>query len=115
LWAQCIIWIGKIAIGLRFKDRLEGASNFRPWKEIVSLLLEENEIWNIVEKGQTIPIDLVILATYKKNNVKAKRIILDSMKDHIILHVTGKTHAYDISSSLMGLYQIGNQNRKMVL
>jgi len=27
--------------GLRFKDRLEGASNFSPWRERIVLVLEE--------------------------------------------------------------------------
>jgi hypothetical protein len=35
---------------LRFEDRLDETTNFRPWKERIALLLEDNEIWDIVEK-----------------------------------------------------------------
>jgi hypothetical protein len=79
------------------------------------LLLEESELWDIVEKTQTIPTDAMLLVAYNKKNVKAKRIILDAVKDHIILHVTEKTHAYEMWASLTKLYQSSNQNRKMVL
>jgi hypothetical protein len=104
-----------MATGLRFEDQLEGASNFSPWKERIALLLEENEIWDIVEKTQTLPTDATLLAAYNKKNVKARRIILDVVKDHIILHVTRKKNAYEMWESLTKLYQSGNQNRKMVL
>jgi hypothetical protein len=39
-----------MATRLRFEDRLDGATNFIPWKERIALLLEENEICDIVEK-----------------------------------------------------------------
>jgi hypothetical protein len=73
LWSQCISWTGKMATGLRFEDRLEGASNFNPWKERIALLLEESELWDIVEKTQTIPTDAVLLVAYNEKNVKAKK------------------------------------------
>jgi hypothetical protein len=46
-----------MATGLRFEDRLEGAGNFSPWKERIALLLEEHDLWDIVEKTVTIPTD----------------------------------------------------------
>ena len=51
---------------------------------------------------------------FKKKNVRAKRIILDSVKDHIIPHVVRKYYAYQMWESLSNLYQSSNQNRKMV-
>ena len=104
-----------MATGLRFEDRLEGASNFSPWKERIALLLEESELWDIVEKAVTIPTDAVPLVAYNKKNVRAKRIILDAVKDHIIPHVTGRKNAFEMWESLSKLYQSSNQNRKMVL
>jgi len=35
--------------GLRFEDRLDGASNFCPWRERINLVLEENGLLEIVE------------------------------------------------------------------
>ena len=47
-----------LTFGLRYEDRLEGASNFIPWKERITLLLEECELWDIIEKVVSIPTDL---------------------------------------------------------
>jgi hypothetical protein len=46
-----------MATELRFQDMLDRATNFIPWKERNALMLEENEIWNIVEKTRVVPID----------------------------------------------------------
>jgi hypothetical protein len=55
------------------------------------------------------------LAAYNKKNVKAKMILLDVVKDHIIPHVSKKKNSYEMWEALTKLYQSGNQNRKMVL
>jgi hypothetical protein len=63
----------------------------------------------------TVPTDATLLATYTKKSIKAKRIILDAIKDHLIPHVIGKTYSYEMWESLTKLYQSTNENRKMVL
>jgi hypothetical protein len=81
------------------------------------LLLQENELWDIVENTTThpvvVPTDATLLAAYTKKSIKAKRIILDAIKDHLIPHLMGKTNAYEMWESLTKLYQ--NENQKMVL
>ena len=101
--------------GLRVEDRLDGGGNWTPWKARIVLLLEECELWELVEHAVTLPTDPILLAKFKKKNVRAKRIILDSVKDHIIPHVIGKDYAFQMWESLSNLYQSSNQNRKMVL
>lgn len=112
------------SVGLRVEDRLDRGGNWTPWKAKIVLLLEENELWEIVESAVTLPteesavtlpIDPILPFEFKKKNVRAKRIILDSVKDHIILHVFGKDYAYQMWESLSNLYQSSNQNWKMVL
>ena len=97
------------------EDRLDGGGNWIPWRARIALLLEECELWEIVESVVIVPMDPTQLAELKKKNVKAKRIILDSVKDHIIPHVSGKNYAYQRWESLSNLYQSSNQNRKIVL
>ena len=100
---------------LRVEDRLDGGGNWTPWKARIVSLLEECELWEIVEQAVTLPTDPILLSEFKKKNVRAKRIILDSVKDHIIPHVVRKDYAYQMWESLSNLYQNSNQNRKMVL
>jgi hypothetical protein len=104
---------------LRVEDRLDGATNFGAWKERMIFLLQENELWDIVENTTThpvvIPTDATLLATYTMKSIKDTGIILDAIKDHLIPHLTGKENAYDMWESLTKLYQSTNENRKMVL
>jgi hypothetical protein len=65
--------------GMRVEDRLDGAANFGVWKERIICILEEAEVWDIVEKAVVLPTDTALLAAYKKNNAKAKRLILDGI------------------------------------
>jgi hypothetical protein len=108
-----------MATGLRVEDRLDGAAYFSSWKERIVLLLQECELWDIVENSQTnlvtVPTNATLLAAYTKKNIKTKRIILDAIKDHVISHVTGKSNVYEMWESLTKLYQSSNKNRKMVL
>jgi hypothetical protein len=108
-----------MATGLRVEDRLDGATNFGAWKERMILLLQENELWDIVENTTThpvvVPTDATLLVAYNKKSIKAKRFILDAIKDHLIPHLMGKTHAYEMWESLTKLYQSTNENWKMVL
>ena len=40
-----------------------------------------------------VPTDATLLEKFKKKNVKAKMIILDEIKDHVIPHVAEKQNA----------------------
>ena len=54
-----------MVFGLRVEDRLDGATNFIPWKARISLILEENELWDIVHSTVAnhvvIHVDVVVL------------------------------------------------------
>jgi len=67
---------------LRFKDRLEGASNFIPWKARVTLILMENGLWDFGNTIVTPPMDPKDLAIYEQKDVKARGIILNVVNDH---------------------------------
>jgi hypothetical protein len=102
---------------MRVEDRLAGASNWSSWKARMVFVLEDLELWDIVEAVvPAIPVTApVLVAEYRKRNNKAKRTISDAVRDHIIPHVTGKAHAYQMWASLCSLYESSNENRKMVL
>ncbi len=103
--------------GLRYEDRLDGSSNFSPWKERITILFKEQALWDIVGASATVavPTDAVQLAEFEKRDIRAQRILFDSVKDHVIPFIAGKTYAFSMWSSLCTLYQSKNQNRKMVL
>jgi hypothetical protein len=104
-----------VSAGLRVEDRLDGASNFYPWRERISLVLEENGLLEIAEGKVAAPADPVQLASHAKKDVKARRILVDGVKDHIIPHLSGKKTTREMWEALVKLYQSDNQSRKMLL
>ena len=54
-------------------------------------------------------------ALHKKNLVKAKRIIADSIKDHLIPHVSSLKTPKEMFDSLTKLFEGKNINRKLTL
>ena len=54
-------------------------------------------------------------ALHKKNLIKAKRIIVDSMKDHLIPQVSSLKKPKEMFDSLTKLFEGKNINQKMTL
>jgi hypothetical protein len=55
------------------------------------------------------------LAQHSKKDAKAKRIILEEVKDHIIPHLVGKKTSKEMWTAIIGLYQGTSEARKLVL
>jgi len=55
------------------------------------------------------------LAQHNKKDAKAKRIILEEVKDHIIHHLVGKKTSKEMWTAIIGLYQGTSEARKLVL
>jgi hypothetical protein len=104
-----------VAAILRFEDRLGGAYNFVPWKARVTLVLVENGLLDFSNTNVTPPIDPKYLATYELKEMKFKRIILDLVKDHLILHIYEKNSSKERFVAPKNHFQKNNANRKMVL
>ena len=75
---------------MKVEDRLEGASNFIPWKSRV-LLREENDLLQFVKakipEPETKP-------RWRKDDAKARRILVDSVRDHLVPQISEKTTAW---------------------
>ena len=79
---------------MRVEDRLVGASKWSPWKVRIVMILDEGELWEIVENPVVPPTEVVLFVEVQKQNKRAKRTILDAVKDHVIPHISGKDYAY---------------------
>jgi hypothetical protein len=96
-------------------DKLEGVENFRAWKYIIGLILEENDLSKFMKENVPKPEENVAKEKYKKDMIKAKRIIADSIKDHLIPQVSSKKTPKDMFDALTIMYEGRNINRKMNL
>ena len=70
-------------ISMKVEDRPEGASNFIPWKSRVLLLLEENDLLQFVNAKVPKPEAEEDKPRWRKTDAKARRILMDSVKDPI--------------------------------
>jgi hypothetical protein len=95
---------------MRTEDRLVGASNWSPWKTMIIFVLEDLELWDIVQAPVFLPpvTAPLLVAEFKKKNTKPKRTICDVVRDHIIPHFTGKEYSFEMWVSLCKLYQSPN-------
>jgi hypothetical protein len=75
---------------VRFKDKLDGVSNYSLWKELIMLVLMKNGILEYANSVVAPLADPKDLNAHSLKDVKARRIILDRVKDHMIPHFSGK-------------------------
>jgi hypothetical protein len=71
-------------------DKLEGVEKFHAWKYRIGLILEENDLARFVKEEVLEPVDAVEKEKHQKDTIRAKRIIADSIKDHLIPYVSSK-------------------------
>ena len=102
-----------MTISTKLDEKLEGVDNFRAWKYRVMLVLEENDLEGFIEEDILEPEGDKDKAKHKKSLVKAKRIIADSIKDHLIPHVSSLKTPKQMFDALSRLYEGKNINRKM--
>lgn len=67
-------------------------------------MLEEQNLWNFIEKSVAKPTNSMLLVDYKKKMAKSKHVILDTLKNHLIHHTTKKTTRKNMSDALVTLY-----------
>jgi hypothetical protein len=104
-----------MAMSLRVEDRLQGAQNYPTLKERMTMILEVNDVSVHVSDKATTPIGAAELVIWKKGEAKAKSMILDGIKDHVVPHLSGKADAKDKWKALSDLYQNKNENKVMAL
>ena len=96
-------------------ENLEGLDDFRAWKYRISLVLEENELDSYINGEVLVLEGDETKALHKKNLIKAKMIIIDSIKDHLIPQVSSLKTPKEMIDSLTKLFEGKNINRKMTL
>ena len=94
-------------------EKLEGADNFRAWKYRISLVLEENELDSYIHEEVIVPKGDGAKDLHKNKLVMAKRIIANSIKDHLIPQMSSLKTPKSIFDVLTKLFEGKNINRKM--
>jgi hypothetical protein len=104
-------------IGLRLEYALEGSSNYIAWKDRMEAVLEDNGLKDYIDKYVPKPdvTDTANLDAWKKKVAKARRILLEGVRDHIVSSLHGNTTPHEMWKVLMDLFQNSSDHRKLVL
>ena len=99
----------------QLEDNLGGDDNFRAWKYKISLILEENDLDQfIITQVLELESDEA-MTDHKKSMSKSKRIIADSIKDHLIPHVYAFKTPKEVDDVFKNIFKGKNINQKMTL
>ena len=103
--------------GLRLEYALEGSMNYIAWKDRIEVVLEDNGLKDLID--QEIPnlasTNAQELDEWKKCVAKARRIILEGVRDHIVSSLHGKDTPFSMWKTLKDLYQNSSNQRKLAL
>ena len=99
----------------KIDENIEGFDNLRDWKYRISLVLEENELNSYITKEVPVLEGDEAKALHKKKLVMDKRIIVYSIKDDIIPHVSSLKTPKAMFHALTKLFEGKNINQKMTL
>ena len=71
------------------RNKLSGSSNFLTWKKRTNLNFIENEVMDYIKGSRTRPLeeDTQAHAKYIKGDIRAQRILIESIKDSLIPYV----------------------------
>ena len=97
------------------EDRLDGSSNFNSWKSRLHITLEESDLLKLIE--------VTLLATttdeekveWKTNDVKARKIIIYSVRDHLLPRISTFKTTYLMYDALKKMFESNNTNRVVTL
>ena len=90
-------------------------SNFVVWKDRILSVLDRHRIKGFTLRVMAIPVDPVSNERYEEAMTKAKCIILNGVKDHVVPHIAEKETAKEMWDTLETLYQHTSVERKMLL
>ena len=89
----------------KLDDMLKGIEKFCAWKYRIGLILEENDLANFIKEVVSDPEEDEAKENYKKYIIRAKSIIADSTKDHLIPQVSSKDTPKDMFDALSRMFE----------
>ena len=104
-----------MAPSTKLDENLEGEENFQAWKYRIMLILQENDLDEFFKSEVPETEGKEVKEKYKKDMIRAKRIIADSIKDHLIPHVSPLETPKKMYDALARLFESQNINRRMTL
>ena len=99
----------------QLEEKLGGVDKFQAWKYKISLILEENDLDYYISGEFPEPEGDEDKDTHKRSMAKAKRVIANYIKDHLIPHVSSFKTPKEVYDDLPKMFKENNINQKMTL
>jgi hypothetical protein len=97
------------------EDRLDGSSNFSSWKSILHITLEECDLLKLIEGTLPTTASGEEKAEWKTDDVKAGKIIIYSVRDHLLPHISTLKNTYLMYDALKKMFESNNTNKALTL
>ena len=97
------------------EDRLDGSSNFSSWKSRLQITLEEDDLLSLIEKTLPETTTDEEKDDWKADDVKARKIIIYSVRDHLLPRISTLKTAYEMYDALKKMFESNNTNRALTL
>ena len=99
----------------KLEDKMAGIENFWAWKYRIGLIIKKNDLDKYIKYEVPEPEEDEAKEKHQKDLIKAMRIIVYSIKDHLIPQVSSKETPNKMYDSLSRMYEGRNINKKMNL
>ena len=101
--------------GLRLEYALDGSSNYIAWKDRMEAVLEDNGLKDFIDQEISKPTNKTKQVEWRKCVARARRILLEGVRDHIVSSLHGKETLHAMWKTLKDLYQNSSDQRKLAL
>jgi hypothetical protein len=110
---------------MKSENKLDGAFNFRAWKERIYLILAKNKVLDIV-KGKIMKLEfeegkekeqqnVAAMEKFKDGDINAMSIIVESIKYHLIPYISHIDSSKKMYDALTNLFSVRNTGQVMSL
>ena len=97
------------------EDRLDGSSNFSSWKSRLHITLEEDDLLSVIENILSETTIDEEKEEWKEDDVKARKIIIYSVRDHLLPRIANLKTAYEMYDALKNMFESTNTLRTLTL
>jgi hypothetical protein len=86
------------------EDRIDGSSNFSSWKSRLHITLEEDDLLILIQNTLPEKITDEEKEDWKADDVKARNIIIYSVRDHLLPRIDNLKTTYEIYDALNNMF-----------
>ena len=103
-----------MAPSTKLEDKLEGIEKLLSWKYRIGLILKENGLEKYIKDEIAKPKEDESKEKHEQDLIKEMRIIVDSIKDHLIPQVSSKKTPKKMYDALSRMYEARSIKKKMI-